>query len=198
MSIRKRRELVSPEVYLKEELRSPFKREYLGGLVYARPEERNRHNIIGSNTLGAFDGLLRDKRCQPFNSDTKIRIRLPNQIRFYYPDVSVVCRPNSDFDSFQDDPAVVVEVLSKSTRRIDEGEKKDAYLTIPSLCLYVLVDQESPSVVVYRRTLQGFVREVYEGMETKILMSEIEVELPLAEIYRGVEFSPEPEGQEGA
>ena len=43
--------------------------------------------------------------------------------RFYYPDASVVCRPNPQTDSFQDDPAVLFEVLSRQTRRIDEGEK---------------------------------------------------------------------------
>jgi Uma2 family endonuclease len=198
MSAAKKLNLVSEKDYLAGELVSVIKHEYLGGMVYAMAGAINRHNIIGRNTLIAFGSLLRNKRCQPFNSDTKIRIRLPNQVRFYYPDVSVVCESNSEYESFQDNPAVVLEVLSKSTRRIDEGEKKDAYLTIPSLCLYVLIDQELPSVVVNRRTPQGFVREVYEGMDAKIPMSEIETELPLAEIYRGVVFSPEPEEQEGA
>ena len=64
---------------------------------------------------------------------TKVRIQLPSQIRFYYPDVSVICRSNPPNDSFQDEPVLVVEVLSRKTRRIEEGEKKDAYLTIPSL-----------------------------------------------------------------
>ena len=56
-------------------------------------------------------------------------------------------------------------MLSKRTRRTDEGEKKDAYLTIPSLCVYALVEQETAAVVLFRRTDQGFVREVYEGLE---------------------------------
>jgi len=36
----------------------------------------------------------------------------------------------------------VFEVLSKSTSRIDQGEKKDAYLSIPSLVHYVLIAQD--------------------------------------------------------
>src|SRR5690242_2569608 len=90
------------------------------------------------------------------NSDTKIRVRLPTHLRFYYPDASVVCRPNPPDDSFQDEPAVIIEVLSETTRRIDEGEKKDAYLTIPSLCAYMLLEQDRPAAVVYRRSEQGF------------------------------------------
>src|SRR5206468_3018091 len=101
------------------------------------------------------------------------------------------CRPNSPQESFQDEPAVIIEVLSRGTRRIDEGEKKDAYMTISSLSVYLLVEQDTPAVVVFRRTEKGFTREVYEGLEAVIPLAEIEAELPLAEIYEAVEFMPE-------
>src|SRR5205814_5197897 len=103
-------------------------------------------------------------------------------VRFYYPDASVICRPNPQADSFQDEAAVLVEVVSKRTRRTDEGEKKDAYLTIPSLCAYLLVEQESAAVVVFRRTDTGFVREVYAGLDAVVPLREIEIELPLADV----------------
>jgi hypothetical protein len=48
--------------------------------------------------------------------------------------------------------------------------------------------------VVYRRTDQGFVRQVYEGTESVIPLNEIETEPSLAEIFDGVEFTPEPDG----
>src|SRR5713226_8382942 len=132
MSAARKLNLVSVEEYLAGELASSIKREYLGGHIYAMASERNAHNLIASNALGVLGSRLRGKRCRAFNSDTKVRIRLPHHVRFYYPEAMVVCRPNSPDDSFQDEPAVLVEVLSRKTRRIDEGEKKDAYLTIPS------------------------------------------------------------------
>ena len=46
-------------------------------------------------------------------------------------------------------------------------------------------------IVAYRRTEQGFVREDYEGLTAVLPLSEIEPELPLAEIYQRVEFSGE-------
>ena len=147
MTAVKKLTLVSIEDYLAGELVSPVKHEYLGGVVYAMAGARNLHNRIASNVLGSLHGRLRARPCQPFNSDTKIRVRLPTQTRFYYPDVSVICRPNLPTDSFQDEPAVIFEVLSEQTRRADEGEKKDAYLTIPSLSVYVLLEQETPAVV---------------------------------------------------
>src|ERR1700730_3638637 len=125
MSAAPKLSLISVEDYLAGEMISPVKHEYLGGVVYAMAGARNSHNRIATNVVGALVGRLRGKKCQPFNSDTKIRVRLPAHVRFYYPDALVVCRPNSPNESFQDELAVVVEVLSKRTRRIDEGEKKD-------------------------------------------------------------------------
>src|SRR6266436_1018940 len=104
----KKLKLVSVADYLDGEFDSPVKHEYLGGFVYTRAGARNVHNVIASNVLGAMYMGLRGKRCQPFNSDTKIRLRLPTHVRFYYPDVSVICRPNPPHESFQDEPAVIV------------------------------------------------------------------------------------------
>jgi len=197
MSAAKKLHLISQADYLAGELVSQVKHEYLGGVVYAMAGARNVHNLIASNTLGSFSGELRRRPCRPYNSDTKIRIRLPGHIRFYYPDVSVICRSNPPDDSFQDEPVVLVEVLSAKTRRIDEGEKKDAYLTIPTLAVYLLVEQDIPAVVAYRRTATGFVREVYEGLDAVVPLPEIEARLPLAEVYEAVTFAPEPVEENG-
>lgn len=40
------------------------------------------------------------------------------------------------------------------------------------------------------------VREVYEGLDAVLPLPEIGIELPLAEIYDGVEFTPEPEEED--
>jgi Uma2 family endonuclease len=191
-----KRNLISVDDYLTRELLSPTKHEYLGGVVHAMAGARVAHNDIAMNTLGSLFGRLRGKRCRPYTSDMKVRIQLSTHIRFYYPDVSVICNSNPREDSFQDEPAVIIEVLSKDTRRIDMGEKKDAYLTIPSLKVYVMIEQDSPLVVAFRRTDAGFVREVYEGLESVLPLGEIETELPLSEIYEGVEFTPEPDDEQ--
>lgn len=187
---------VSVEDYLAGELVSEVKHEYLGGCVYAMAGATNVHNRIASNVLGVLHAKLRGRPCQPYNSDTKTRVKLPTHVRFYYPDVSVVCDSNPPDESFQDQPVVVVGVLSNKTRRIDHGEKKDAYLTLPSLSVYLLVEQDSPAVIAYHRTEQGFTQETHAELTAVIALAEIGVELPLAEIYEGVEFVPEQEDEE--
>ena len=185
--------LISIDDYLAGELKSQVKHEYLGGFVYAMAGATNLHNTIAGNIFASLHTRLRGNKCRPYNSDTKIRVRLPMQFRFYYPDASVVCDPNPPHDSYQDEPVAIVEVLSRDTRRTDEGEKKDAYCIIPSLQTYLLVEQEMPAVTVHRRTEQGFVREVYAGLEAIVPLPEFTTELPLAEIYEDVVFTPEAE-----
>lgn len=126
-------QLMSVPEYLALEQRSDTKHEYLGGVIYAMAGASNAHNDIAMSASGLMFGLLRGGARKPINSDVKVRIRYADHERFYYPDAGVVCQPNSPEDSFHDFPVVLVEVLSPSTRRSDEMEKRDAYFTIPTL-----------------------------------------------------------------
>ena len=76
--------------------------------------------------------------------------------------------------------------MSESTRRIDEVEKRAAYLAIPTLAAYVLIEQDRPAATVWRRTGQGFVREDYAGAEAVIAFGEIEARLTLGDLREGL------------
>lgn len=174
---------LSVDDYLAAERQSEVKHDYVDGQVFAMAGGKVAHNRIATNVLGALHGQLRGKPCRPFNSDMKVRIQLPTHTRFYYPDVSVICESNPEDDEFQDRPRVLIEVLSDSTRRTDQTEKKDAYLTIPSLDAYIMLEVETPAAIVYRRTDAGFVREIHEGAEAVISLDTTGATLPLAEVY---------------
>ena len=181
---------ISVRDYLVGERSAIRKHEYVEGVVYAMAGGTVQHSRSASNATGTLHAQLRGHKCQTYNSDIKIRVRMSRGTRFYYPDISVVCQPNADRDSFHDAPVVIVEVISESTRRIDEYEKREAYLSIDSLCVYVLVEQASAAVLVYRRGDSGFDRQVYTGRDAIIPLPEIECELALAELYQNVEFVP--------
>ena len=190
MTAAKKIELVSIADYLAGELASDIRHEYSGGYVYAMAGAKNAHNRVATNLLVALGRRLAGNPCEPFNSDTKVRVRLPTHTRFYYPDAMVVCKPNAPDETFQDNPVVIAEVVSEVTRRIDEGEKRETYLTIPTLAAYLIVETDLPRVVVHRRTDSGFVAELYEGTSAVISLEAIEVELPLGELYERVELAP--------
>jgi Uma2 family endonuclease len=161
--------LVSIEDYLAGEETSNVKHEYLDGTIYAMAGATNQHNVIATSAIISLGGQLRGKPCQALNSDVKVRIEFPNHTRFYYPDAMVVCKSNLPTDHFQDQPVVVIEVLSDSTRRADLGEKRDAYLTLPSLKVLMFVEPEKPSVSLHRRKSGGgFAIEHHVGMDAVI------------------------------
>jgi Uma2 family endonuclease len=187
-------ELVSIEEYLADELISEIKHEYMGGYVYAMAGARTVHNRVAGAFYASMYARLRGGPCEPFNSDMKVRVPFPTHTRFYYPDGMVVCESNPPESSYQDRPVIIAEVVSEATRRIDEGEKREAYLTIPTLTNYLIIETDRPRVVVHRRIESGaFVAEAYEGTAAVIPLEAIAAELPLAELYERVEFSSAPQ-----
>src|SRR5690349_584690 len=114
MSAAKQIELISVADYLAGELASDVRHEYSGGYVYGMAGARTVHNRVATNLLLALGGRLRGNPCEPFNSDMKVRVRLPSHTRFYYPDAMVVCEPNSPDETFQDNPVVIAEVVSET------------------------------------------------------------------------------------
>ncbi len=179
---------ISVRDYLEGEQCAKRKHEYLEGFVYAMAGATNLHNRIATNATVSLGSQLRGRPCQVFNSDTKIRLQFAHGTRFYYPDALVVCEPNSNNDVFHDCPVVIVEVVSESTRRTDEYEKREAYLSIGSLIAYILIEQTAAIVLVYRRSSNGFVCETFTSLDAVISLSEIGCNLKLNDIYQNVTF----------
>ena len=189
MTAVKQPDFVSVSDYLAGEEVSQTKHEYLGGTVHAMAGATIRHNNIAVSAILSLGSQLRGKSCQLYNSDTKIRIEFADHTRFYYPDAMVVCQSNPESDHFQNQPVVIVEVLSESTRRTDLGEKRDAYLTIPSLKVLIFVETDSASVTLHRRAPEGgFTIERHAGRDAVIPLPEIDASLALADLYERVEF----------
>src|SRR5579885_3555656 len=109
--------------YLAWESSSPRRHEYVRGRVYAMSGMKARHNAIVTN----IHRHMWPNRggCAVYVIDLKVRAA---EDRFYYPDCVVVCSPHDVEASILDNPCLVVEVTSRSTRRVDRGEKLDAYL----------------------------------------------------------------------
>lgn len=89
-----------------------------------------------------------------------IKIVIPDHEGDFNADVSVVNGPSEYGTTLSGkptrmritNPEIVVEILSKSTRKFDEGEKLAYYKRIPSLKHILLIDQNKPFASVYCRT----------------------------------------------
>lgn len=187
----------TPQEYYVLERAADYKSEFFGGEIFAMAGSSTRHALVGSNLLGELHARLKGRRCRPYNSDQRIKVKATG-LRTY-PDVSVFCGrmeydPDDDQRETAVNPAMLFEVLSESTEGYDRGTKSTHYRSIESLQAYVLVSQHTPHVEMIERQQDGTWRLTEAtGLEATLRMPAIEIEMPLAELYAGVEFDEPPQ-----
>lgn len=160
--------------------------EFWQGDVLAMAGGSTRHNHIGANVIATLVSRLRGRPCRVLSGDQ--RIRTPDGL-YSYADASVFCgdvHMTGDPRPTADNPTVLVEVLSPSTRAYDRGDKRELYLAIPSLRDLLLVEQDRAVVEHWRRGEDRFEQAVIRGSGGVVRLQGCVVELPLSEIYEGV------------
>jgi Uma2 family endonuclease len=135
------------------------------------------------NLVGALGNRLRGKPCRPFGSDMKIEV----MGRIRYPDAHVTCALFVGDNNRVRDPIVIFEVLSDSTSGVDRITKNREYQATPSVRRYVMLEKESVAATVFEGSGDDWIGRVLTDTEL-LRMPEIGIELPLAELYEGVEF----------
>ena len=180
---------ISIEEYLAFERGAQQKHEYYKGEVFAMSGAGLRHNIIFSNLFIAIGNLLKGKSCFPYGSD--MRLHIPENTLFTYPDISIYCGELTD-DPEEDNatnPTVLIEILSPSTRDYDRGGKFKLYREIPTLKEYVLVDTDSILVEVFRINQSGhWELEEYKSPDTVLPFTSLSISVTLKDIYQGTKL----------
>jgi Uma2 family endonuclease len=167
--------------YLGFEVSSNVKHEFLDGQIYAMAGGTPEHAALAAAVITLLGPQLRGGECRPYNSD--LRVRTPTGLTTY-PDVTVVCGPRT-IDAVDPlavtNPALIVEVLSRSTEEYDSGDKFEHYKAFLSLREYVLVSHREHSVEVRSRSEDGWrTTVVQEGAAAEL---SIGVKLDIAELY---------------
>ncbi|HEX8462614.1 MAG TPA: Uma2 family endonuclease [Segetibacter sp.] len=180
---------VSPVEYLAFERESEERHEYYKGEIFAMSGASFKHNIIEDNLRGSLHTFLKGKKCRSFGSN--LRVHIPKNTLYTYPDILVVCgEPTFQDDTFDTllNPAVIIEILSPSTANYDRGAKFDLYREIESLKEYILIDASAIHFVHYQKNSDS----TWTLSETKNLIDSfyintIELEIPLSQVYAGAE-----------
>ncbi|HNH44708.1 MAG TPA: Uma2 family endonuclease [Agitococcus sp.] len=181
MSTAAQLDFISEQEYLAGEQISELKYEYIDGYVYAMSGASNNHNLIAGNVFATFTNHLKKKPCRPYISDMKVKIGS----RYFYPDVLVDCSNLTGDSYYTEQPIILVEVLSKSTRRMDETTKRMTYMQIPSLQEYILIEQDFVDVEIIRRET-GWLSEHY-FLGDELTLSSIGLTLTVEDIYERVQ-----------
>ena len=176
--------------YLEMENAALEKHEYYQGEIFAMSGAKVPHNAIASNLLVELGTKLKGKKCKPFNSDQ--RIHIPSNTLFTYPDISIICGEvitlnNDEWNALN--PSVIIEVLSKSTKNYDRGEKFKLYRNINTLKEYILVDSESIHIEVFRlNEKKHWELEEYNDINASLEVKAINEQILISEIYDGVKI----------
>src|SRR5271166_3620399 len=178
--------------FLEWEERQQLRYEFDGVGPVAMTGGTTGHSAIQRNLAIAVSGRLRGKPCQFHGSDLKFRVA---QGHVRYPDGMVVCSPVDRTATVVHDPVVVFEVLSPSTAGNDRIVKAREYQATPSVQRYVMLEQDAVGATIYARSGETWTHEIMVA-DSILALPEIGVSLPLAELYEGIVFEAEQDGDE--
>ena len=168
--------------------------ELVDGVIVMMTNPTLRHEQIVSN-IGARLKLAMDgRRCQTFYGGIRIQRssdrKAPDKPK---PDVVVRCGPisrDTGLRTYIDDPVVVVEVLSPSTKDVDRGRKLEFYKSLETLQHIVIVYQDQKRIEHYHRNGDDWTAdEALIKLEDVLDLSAVEFTMTVAEAYFDVAIS---------
>jgi Uma2 family endonuclease len=181
----------TPEEYLARERKAPTKSEYYRGEIFAKAGATRAHILIVGNLTFVLNQQLRDRPCEVYPVEMRVKVSATGL--YTYPDLAVVCGEPRIEDNVHDtllNPTVLIEVLSESTEAYDWGVKASQYRALASLRELILIAQDRPHVERYVRQPDGhWMLEEAGNLSDVMPVDAISATLPLADVYRRVEFS---------
>jgi Uma2 family endonuclease len=147
------------------------------------------HALIASQLMRALWARIDVKKWVVLGSDLAVDVG-PDTLR--YPD-AIVDSIGGQRALVASGPVLIAEVLSPSSATLDLGDKAAEYLRLPSLAAYLVLSQDEIKAWVYvKGSQQRPGPEPISGANATISIAALGINLPLAEIYRGVELDRTP------
>jgi Uma2 family endonuclease len=181
----------TPEEYLALERHAEFKSEYIDGRIIAMTGSSIPHNFIAGNVYAGLLARFAGRPCHVFFADVKVRFGLGTN--YTYPDVMALCGTPQYGDDHRDiltNPALIVEVLSRSTEAYDRGEKFSGYQAVDSVREYVLISQDEARVEIYSRHDDFWGLQIETDLDAMVRFTSVDCEFALREIYARTQLAP--------
>jgi len=172
---------ISPEEYLQGELISEIKHQLIDGQAYAMAGASENHNLLALNIASELKINLKGSPCRTFISDMKLRVADD----FFYPDVMVICNEDSVDPFYKTAPTLIIEVLSKTTRKFDQTTKRLRCQNIPSLQEYVLIEQDKGEIQLFSRAHNW--QSFYYYLGDRINFASLGISIAVEDIYERVD-----------
>lgn len=174
--------------YLAAERLAPTRSEYLDGNIFPLPEPTPEHLLIAANTATLLASQVRGRDWPVLGS--AVRLHALGGGLFTYPDVMLVCGKELRLaDAYRDtllNPTLVVKVLPHPMPAHFQ-EVFEAYFTIPTVQHVVLITEYAARVSLGSRNEDGNLDvSGFTGLAAVLTIPDLEVALPLADIYQHV------------
>ncbi|RIK39477.1 MAG: hypothetical protein DCC55_17965 [Chloroflexi bacterium] len=188
-----RQQLYTPEEYLALEESAEHRSEYYQGQICAMAGGTFNHEVIAGNFYAALHRYALNGKCVAFTSN--MRLLVERRGLYTYPDAMLVCGKPQFAPNRTDvilNPLILVEVLSKSTRAYDRGDKFEFYRSIPTFQDYVMVDQDRVFIEYYHKLgAQRWVLTEIDDPATVLTLQSIKLDIPVSQLYNQVDwFTP--------
>jgi Uma2 family endonuclease len=166
------------------------KHEHYKGEIFLMPSSTLNHSLVKSNAVAVLGNKLAKRPCRVYDSDAQIYIAKSGL--YTYPDASVVCGKNEVSPAFKNaitNPVLLAEVLSKSTKGYDRGDKFIFYRNLDALKEYLLIESEKVHIEYFRR-LENNDWLMHDATELSEILSlhELGIDVSVADFYDKVEF----------
>ncbi|QIR38480.1 Uma2 family endonuclease [Tolypothrix sp. PCC 7910] len=195
MQLETQKRYYTPEEYLEIEEKAEYKSEYRDGEIVPMTGGTTNHNKIAGNFYAYLKFALKGKNYDVYIGD--VRLWIPRYRQHTYPDVMVIeGEPIYTGTSTTTvmNPLLIAEVLSKSTKNYDQGDKFLYYRSIPEFQEYILIDQYQYHVMQYVKTAasQWSFTEI-EGESATLSLQTVDFQIELHDLYEKVNFAENDE-----
>ena len=181
----------TPEEYLTWEEKAEYKHEYRNGEIISMTGGSTNHNEIAGNFYTNLKIALKKQQYRVFIAD--VRLWIPEYKIYTYPDIMVIAGEpiyQGKGTTTVTNPAVIVEVLSRSTQDYDRGSKFTYYRSIPQLKEYILVNQYQYAIEQFSKNEQGkWVLTEEQGENASLNLSALDLQISFTDIYERITFA---------
>jgi Uma2 family endonuclease len=179
-------QLLTEKDYLDLEASSQVRHELYNGNLIEMPGGTKFHERLIKNLFFLLGLNQIPDTYELFFSG--MRLNIPGQNSFFYPDV-LLAISSSGADTYFDDALFIAEVLSPRIRTFDTVDKFIEYRKLTSLQYYLLAEPEYYHVTLHYKAEDGtWQSDTYRKLTDIIKLPLIDAELPIAEVYKGLEW----------
>ena len=178
--------------YLAKEERALQKNEFYNGQIIAMAGAKYNHNLISSNIIHNLNTEIQGLKTNyvVLNSDQRVYIEAENTA--LYPDALVICEAPQFWNGREDlltNPIIVVEVLSRSTRKYDLTDKFLLYQLLPSFREYITIEPYKAQVRTWSLEAPKLWKmNTISDLTQFVEVNSIGIQLKMSDIYRNVIF----------